>query len=53
MKMWTVRIRDQTALSVKSDLDLHYPQKLLMSSSDEKVLQYSRKHCGKRRNCSL
>ena len=30
--MWTVKIRDQTAHSVQSDLDLHYPQKLLVLS---------------------
>ena len=29
MKMWTVSIRDQTA---RSNLDLHYPQKLLSCS---------------------
>ena len=29
--MWTVLIRDQTACSVQSDLDLHYPQELLES----------------------
>ena len=32
MKMWTVWIKDQTAHSVQSDLDLHCPQKLLVSS---------------------
>ena len=37
--MWTVYIRDQTALSVRSDLDLHYPQKLLMSSSVREELK--------------
>ena len=30
--MWTVQIRDQTARSVQSDLDLHCPQKLLVLS---------------------
>ena len=32
MKMWTVKIRDETAYSVQSDLDLHCPQKLVSSS---------------------
>ena len=31
MKMWTVYIRDQTACSLQSDLNLHFPQKLLPS----------------------
>ena len=35
-KMWTVLIRDQTAHSVQSDLDLHFPQKLPVSSSVKK-----------------
>ena len=39
MKMWTVWIRDQTARSVQSDLDLHCPQKLLVSSSVRKELR--------------
>ena len=30
--MGTVQIRDQTACSVQSDLDLHCPQKLVSSS---------------------
>ena len=34
MKMWTVQIRDQTARSEQSDLDLYSPQKLLVSSSE-------------------
>ena len=38
MEMWTVQIRDQTALSVQSDLDLQYPQKLLLSSTVGKEL---------------
>ena len=33
-----MKIRDQTALSVQSDLDLHHPQKVLMSSSVRKEL---------------
>ena len=28
MNEWTVQIKDQTACSVHSDLDLHCPQKL-------------------------
>ena len=32
MKMWTVQIRDQTARSVQSDLDLRCPQQLFLSS---------------------
>ena len=36
--MWTVYIRDQTARSVQSDLDLHCPQKLLLSSTVGKEL---------------
>ena len=39
MKMWTVEIRDQTAHSVQSDLDLHCPQKLLVSSTIGKELK--------------
>ena len=31
--MWTVKITDQTAHSVQSDLDLHCPQKLIVLSS--------------------
>ena len=38
MKMWTVQIADQTAHSVQSHLDLHCPQKLLVSSSVGKEL---------------
>ena len=34
--MWTVQIKDQTARFVQSDLDLHYPQTLLMSSSNDR-----------------
>ena len=34
--MWTVQIKDQTARSVQSDLDLHCPRKLLVSSSVRK-----------------
>ena len=37
-KMWTVQIRDQTARSAQSDLDLHSPQKLLVSSWVRKEL---------------
>ena len=36
--MWTVLIRDQTASSVQSDLDLHCPQKLLVLSLVRKEL---------------
>ena len=36
--MWTAQIRDQTAHSVQSDLDLYCPQKLLVSSSVRKEL---------------
>ena len=36
--MWIVLIRDQSARSVQSDLDLHCPQKLLVSSSVRKEL---------------
>ena len=32
MKTWKVQIRDETACSVQSDLDLNYPQKLFVSS---------------------
>ena len=41
--MWKVYIRDQTACSVQSDLDLHSPQKLLVSSSvrEELIIFYS------------
>ena len=31
--MWTVKIRDQTAQTVQSDIDLHCPHKLLVTSS--------------------
>ena len=34
--MWTVWMKDQTARSVQSDLDLHCPQKILVSSSGKK-----------------
>ena len=49
--MWTVQIRDQTAHSVQSDLDLHCPQKLLVSSSVRKkfiwfeILKDLNKYC--------
>ena len=36
MKFWTVLIRDQTAHSVQSDLDLQCPQNFLVSSSVRK-----------------
>ena len=36
--MWTVSIRNQTACSVQSDLDLHSLQKLIVSSSVRKKL---------------
>ena len=39
MKMCTVLIRDQTAHSVHSDLDLHCPQKLPVLSSVRKDLK--------------
>ena len=38
--MWEVYIRDQTARSVQSDLDLHSPQKLLGSSTVRKELMH-------------
>ena len=38
MKLWTVKIRNQTPRSVQSDLDLHCPQKLLVSTSLRKEL---------------
>ena len=38
MKVWTVQITDQNVLSVQSDLDLHCPQKLLLSSSVRKEI---------------
>ena len=42
--MWAVWIRDQTAHFVKSDLDLHCSQKLLVSSTlRNELLSY---HCG-------
>ena len=34
MKVWTGKIKDQTACSVQSDLDVHCPQKLLVLSSE-------------------
>ena len=37
--MCTVKVRDLTAHPVQSDLDLHCPQKLLMSSSVRKELK--------------
>ena len=36
MKMWTVLLRDQNARSVQSDLDLHCPPKILVSSTVRK-----------------
>ena len=39
MEMWTMYIRDQTACSVQSDLDLHCPQKILESSTVKKELE--------------
>ena len=36
--MWTVYIKDQTARCVQPDLDLHCPQKLLVSSTVRKEL---------------
>ena len=39
MKIWIVYIRDQTVHSVQSDLDLHCPQKLFVSSSLRKDLK--------------
>ena len=39
MKMWTVKIRDQTARSVQFDVDLHCPQKLLVSALVRKELK--------------
>ena len=33
MVTWTVQIRDQSARSVQSDLELHCPQELLVSST--------------------
>ena len=38
-KMLTVRIKDQTAHSLQSDLNLHCPQKLLVSSPASKALK--------------
>ena len=38
MKMWTVQIKDQTAHSVQSDLDLHCPQKFPVWSTVGKEL---------------
>ena len=38
--MWTVWIRDQTARSVQSDLDLHSPQELFVSSTVRKTYYY-------------
>ena len=40
-KVWTVYMRHQTARSVQFDLDLHCPQKLLVSSTVEKELMHS------------
>ena len=40
MKIWTMWIKDQTACSVQSDLDLHCPQKFLTSSIVRKELKY-------------
>ena len=40
MKMWTVWIRDQNARSLQSDLDLHCPQKLHVSSSRKERVNY-------------
>ena len=37
--MWTVQIRDQTAQSEQSDLNLHCKQKLLVSSTASKELK--------------
>ena len=37
--MWTVWIRDQAACSLQSDLDVHCPQKLLVSLSVRKELK--------------
>ena len=37
--MWTVYVRDQTARSVQSDLDVHCPQKLPISSTEGKELK--------------
>ena len=39
--MWTVQIKDQTARSVQSDLNLHCPHKLLVSLSLKKELMPS------------
>ena len=39
MEMWTVSIKDQTAHSVQSDLDLHCPQQFLVSSTVRKELK--------------
>ena len=36
--MLTMQIKDQTAQNVQSDLDLHCPQKLLVSTSVRKDL---------------
>ena len=44
MKMWTVQIKDQTACSVQSDLNLHCPQKLLVPSSVRKEVKYIYEH---------
>ena len=45
MKMWTVQIRDQTTCFVQSDLDLHCPQKLLVSTSVKKELKPQAAKC--------
>ena len=41
--MWTVHIRNQTAHSVQSDLDLHCPQRFLVTSSVRKELRGKKK----------
>ena len=53
MKMWTVLIRDQTARSVQSDLDLHCPQKTLVSPivSKELNITYNTLHSVKLNTC--
>ena len=43
--MWTVWIKDQTARSVQSDLDLRCPQKLLVSSTVRKELTITFHRC--------
>ena len=39
--MWTVTIRDQPACSMQSDLKLHCPLKLLLSSTVRKDLTHT------------